>query len=235
MVWVAGADGCKRGWFRAARETATGAVHFGVFREASELLRVSPSPRFLALDIPIGLPDKGARTCDVEARSVLAPLRTSSVFPAPVRPALKAETRLEACAITSACDGRLVGTQAFALYKKIREVDTLLATSGEARARVREIHPEVCFWAWNGGKPMRHSKKKAPGRRERLALAETWLGEGVLVRAREGLSRTEVADDDILDAIAALWTATRIAEGRARTLPAVPPVDATGLRMEIVY
>lgn len=166
---------------------------------------------------------------------MLKPLRTSSVFPAPVRPALRAETRIEASEITKACDGRLVGTQAFALYKKIREVDELLEKSGEARARVREIHPEVCFWAWNGGAPMRHSKKKLPGRCERLALAESWLGEGVLAKARAGHARGDVADDDILDAIAALWTATRITEGRARTLPEIPPVDATGLRMEIVY
>jgi predicted RNase H-like nuclease len=128
-----------------------------------------------------------------------------------------------------------VGTQSFALYKKVAEVDGLLGQSGEARARVREVHPEVCFWAWNGGAPMRHSKKKPAGRRERLALAEKWLGAGVLVRARAGHSRRGVADDDILDALAALWTATRIVARQARTLPAVPPVDATGLRMEIVY
>jgi predicted RNase H-like nuclease len=32
-----------------------------------------------------------------------------------------------------------------------------------------------------------------------------------------------------------LWTAFRILEGRARTLPEEPPEDGTGLRMEIVY
>lgn len=234
MVWVAGADGCKRGWFRAARETGSGELHFEVFREAHALLRAAPSPRFLALDIPIGLPASGRRDCDVAARGVLKPLRTSSVFPAPVRPALHAETRLEACTITKACDGRLVGTQAFALYKKIREVDALLEKSGEARARVREIHPEVCFWAWNGEAAMRASKKTPAGLRQRKALVQKWLGADALASARKRAG-PGVADDDILDAIAALWTATRIAEGRARTLPAVPPVDPTGLRMEIVY
>jgi predicted RNase H-like nuclease len=235
MVWVAGADGCKRGWLRAARETSSGELRFDVFGEASEMLRAAPSPRVLGLDIPIGLPNAGRRACDEAARGVLKPFRTSSVFPAPIRPALHAKTRLEASAITEACDGRLVGTQAFALYGKIREVDALLAKSGEARARIREVHPEVCFWAWNGGEPMRAAKKTPAGLRQRRALAESWLGAGVLSRARAGHPRGEVADDDILDAIAALWTATRIAAGRARTLPATPPVDATGLRMEIVY
>lgn len=235
MVWVAGADGCKRGWFRAARETGTGELRFEVFREASELLRAAPSPRVLGLDIPIGLTESGPRACDVAARDALRPLRASSVFPAPVRPALGARTRVEASDITARCDGRLVSSQAFGLYAKIREVDALLVKSGEARARIREVHPEVCFWAWNDGEPMRAPKKTPAGLRQRKALAEKWLGPGVLARARAEHARRGVGDDDILDAIAALWTATRIAEGRARTLPAIPPVDTTGLRMEIVY
>jgi predicted RNase H-like nuclease len=45
----------------------------------------------------------------------------------------------------------------------------------------------------------------------------------------------DVADDDMLDAVAALWTATRLYEGTAETLPDEPPLDAAGLRMEIVY
>jgi predicted RNase H-like nuclease len=235
MAWVAGADGCKRGWFRASRELASGELRFDLCAEASELLRTAPSPQVLGIDIPIGLPSSGRRACDDAARGVLRPLRTSSVFPAPVRPALHAETRVEASEITARCDGRRVGSQAFALYKKIRELDSLLERSGEARARIREVHPEVCFWAWNGEKSMRNAKRKPAGRRERLALAEKWLGAGVLARARDGHARGSVADDDILDAIAALWTATRIAQGRARTLPEKPLEDAHGLRMEIVY
>jgi predicted RNase H-like nuclease len=46
---------------------------------------------------------------------------------------------------------------------------------------------------------------------------------------------TGVARDDIIDALAALWTAERIARGEARMLPPQPPVDEMGLRMEMVY
>jgi len=234
MVWVAGADGCKRGWVRAARETATGEVRFEVFAAAHELLRAPPSPRVLGIDIPIGLPKSGRRSCDETARGLLGP-RRSSVFDAPIRPALAAKTREEASVITAACDGgRKVSAQAFGLYRKVHEIDGLLVTSGEARARIREVHPEVCFWAWNGEAPMRASKKTPAGVRQRRQLVEKWLGADALAQART-LRGTGVADDDLLDAIAALWTATRIADGRARTLPAIPPVDATGLRMEIVY
>jgi len=234
MVWVAGGDGCKRGWFRAARETRTGELHFEVFRAAHELLRAAPSPRVLGLDIPIGQPASGRRACDEAARGVLGP-RRASVFDAPIRPALGAPSREEASRITAECDGgRKVSAQAFGIYRKVHEVDSLLVTSGEARARIREVHPEVCFWAWNGEQSMRASKKTPAGIRQRKALAAKWLGAAALTSARK-LAGSGVADDDILDAIAALWTATRIAEGRARTLPEIPPVDATGLRMEIVY
>jgi len=235
MAWVAGADGCKGGWIRASRETASGELRFDVCAEAPLLLRTAPSPQVLGIDIPIGLPERGTRACEQEARALLGP-RRSSVFPAPIRPALAAGTREEASRITEQLDGgRKVSTQAWGIYPKIRALDALLEQSGEARARVREVHPEVCFWAWNGGEPMRAAKKTPAGRRQRLALAQQWLGAGVLARARDGLARGDVGDDDLLDAIAALWTATRIAQGRARTLPEKPLEDARGLRMEIVY
>jgi len=234
MVWVAGADGCRRGWFRASRETRTGELRFDVHEKPSGLLRTAPSPRVLGIDIPIGLPDQGRRACDEAARGVLGP-RRSSVFAAPIRAALRAASREEASRITFARDGRRVSTQAWGIYPKVRSVDALLTVSPEARARIREVHPEVCFWAWNAGQPMPASKKTRAGRLRRRRHVEGWLGAGVVAAARRLYARRDVADDDILDALAALWTATRIVAGQARTLPAVPPVDSTGLRMEIVY
>jgi len=43
------------------------------------------------IDIPIGLPESEPRWCDVEARSMIGP-RRSSVFPAPLRGLLGAAT-----------------------------------------------------------------------------------------------------------------------------------------------
>jgi predicted RNase H-like nuclease len=40
---------------------------------------------FVVIDILIGLPDRGSRACDVEARALLGKPRSSSVFPAPIR------------------------------------------------------------------------------------------------------------------------------------------------------
>lgn len=82
---------------------------------------------------------------------------------------------------------------------------------------------------------MAAGKKTQAGKADRRRLVEEWLGTEVLGSARDGHAKKHVADDDILDAIAALWTATRVACGEAETLPEAPPTDSTDLRMEIVY
>ena len=234
MTWLAGVDGCRAGWFRACRETATGELRFDVLQTATDLVRTEPHPEVVALDIPIGLPESGSRDCDLAARRVLGP-RRSSVFPAPVRAALASASREEASRITSEIDGRKVGTQAWAIYGKIQEVDEALRADARLRRSVREVHPEVCFWAWNGSQPMRWPKKRKAGNKERSLLAEHWLGSNVLVRARGSHPKKDLADDDVLDSIAGLWTAHRIESGAYRTFPEIPPRDGAGLPMEIVY
>ena len=46
--------------------------------------------------------------------------------------------------------GKSLSAQAHAICTKIAEVDQLLLMSPALRHRVREVHPEVCFWAING-------------------------------------------------------------------------------------
>lgn len=235
MVWVAGADGCRGGWFRASRHTGTGELRFHLLGAAHALLETLPAPALLGVDMPIGLPAAGPRECDRLARIHLGWPRRSSVFPVPIRPALGAKSRETASRITALRDGRRVCAQAFALTAKIRELDALLQGSPDARRRIREVHPELSFWAWSGGRPMDAGKRSTAGRHARRRLAERWLGAGILARARGAHPRRDLADDDVLDAIAVLWTATRIARGEARGLPDPPPRDPTGLPMEIVY
>jgi len=233
-MWVAGVDGCKGGWFRVCRDTDSGALAFDLLEPVPALVDRAPGPEIVALDMPIGLPEAGRRAADTAARRCLGP-RRSSVFPAPVRAAIHARTREEASDITRRLDGRKVGPHAWGLYPKIRRVDEALARDASARSRIREVHPELCFWAWNHGVPMKWAKRIPEGLGERVALVEDWLGLGILERARGCYRKKHLADHDIVDAIAALWTAHRIAAGIAKTLPDSPPLDATGLPMRIVY
>ena len=127
--------------------------------------------------------------------------------------------------------------QAFGILGKCREVDQLLRDDCTVRPVIREIHPEVCFWAF-AGKPMTHYKKDDAGFRERLDVLKR-----IRPSAAQDIERTlsdfkpygkDVARDDAVDAmVAALTAAARVAA--LRTLPAKPPRDVYRLPMEMVY
>ena len=98
---AAGADGCPKGWICVSRELGGGPISSTCFRTAAELLGQRPVPKVLGIDIPIGLPSKGPRECDREARRLLGRPRAASVFPAPIRPLLRARSWEEAAASLS--------------------------------------------------------------------------------------------------------------------------------------
>jgi predicted RNase H-like nuclease len=185
----------------------------------------------VAVDVPIGLLERGARQCDVEARRLLG-VRRSSVFTPPLRPMLVAVSRAAASRVRHRLEGKRVSIQAWAIVPKIREVDRLLRGDPARRRIIREAHPELCFFFLNGGRPMREPKKTAGGQAERVALLGRWCGAapGALDERR----RLGCQADDIVDALVLLWTAERIERGEAITIPASPPRDACGLRMEMV-
>lgn len=194
-----------------------------------ELLRHTEACAAVGIDIPIGLHNTWPREADVLARKKLSPHRASSVFPSPVRVALQAESYDDACTLSLDACGKKPSKQTYAILPKIREVDAVMTP--ELQRRVREVHPEVCFWALKGGAAMAHSKKTPAGAREReQLLARVFEGDLACVAVRGA-----AALDDFFDACAAAWTAARIAQGRAERLPETPPIDERGLRMEIVY
>ena len=198
----------------------------------AKLLSALPRDALVAIDIPIGLTNVGARLCDLAARRYLKAPRASSVFPAPIRSALCAETFEDACRINREVGGKGISKQAFAIYPKIREVDEALQSDLSLRSRVREVHPEVSFAYWNNGRAMLLGKKSAAGAAERERLIDI-VWPGVRKELRNILPRSVVKRDDLNDAIAALWTARRIADNRAITLPQYPAQDAFGFPMEI--
>jgi predicted RNase H-like nuclease len=234
MRLICGADGCKAGWIAIFRDLDTEAVSWRLCNTAHELMYGEPAPQVIAIDIPIGLPDRGSRPCDQQARRLLGPGRGSSVFPAPIRPVLAATSYMEACQIGLQVEGKKLSRQAWAICYKIRDVDQLIHQDPGLKARVSEVHPEVSFYFLAGNRPLQHNKKRKEGRTERQKLLEDVFGEqlhDVLAQCRE---RKKVGEDDILDAFVALWTAERITSGKAQTIPPVPPEDSFGLPMQIV-
>ena len=233
---VSGVDGCAGGWLCLNREMTTGRVDAIILPHFSQILALNPRPKVVAVDIPIGLPDTGSRECDLGARRFLGP-RRSSVFPAPIRPTLVATSYLQACGIGKAADGRALSKQTYAILPKIREVDEFLREDVGRQEWIREVHPEVCFWAWNGSNPMGYPKKKRPGepplgKAEREALVVPRYGDWY-TGAESDLPREAYAYDDLLDAFAALWSAERILLRKAVVIPDKPQFDFYGLRMEI--
>lgn len=228
---VGGADGCPPGWILVVR-SADGAVEGQLCRSAAELFERAGELAALAIDIPIGIPEAGARPADREARALLGP-RRNSVFPAPVRAALEATDYRDASERSFRAQGKRLSKQAYHLIPKIREIDAALRADARMAARVHEVHPEVSFTLLNDGVPMPAAKKSAEGRAARLALVEREF-PGAFGAIRGRYPKKEMQDDDILDALAALWSAERIAAGRALTIPAGPRrFDPLGLPMTI--
>ena len=232
---VVGADGCRSGWFAVRREP-DGTSSFDVFPGISDLWRRWGDASLVLIDIPIGLTDSPAqRGCDSEARRLLGP-RRSSVFTPPCRKALAVPTYERASEVNFRETGRKLSRQAWNISSKIQEVDDLVRRSAEARSRIREVHPELCFWAFAGRRPMAAPKKDRAGRRERLALLRRLdpSTDECYKDALRRFLRREVARDDILDAMVAALTADGAPEG-LRSLPGEPRRDAHGLPMEMVY
>lgn len=236
MPMVAGVDGCRAGWVVVVAD-----AHSARFRtpqvylcpDFTAILHLSPAPEVIAIDIPIGLLTErqpGGRLCDRQARQVLG-RRASSVFSPPTRSILHA-THYDQVRT------RGLSRQAFGILPKIREVDTVITPT--IQTRVFEAHPECAFRLLTGA-PMQHNKKTPLGRLERIrALAQASPPSSRNVRrafthALTAFPRSQVAADDLLDAFALVRTAARIAAGQACCLPACPPRDARGLRMEIWY
>lgn len=77
-----------------------------------------------------------------------------------------------------------------------------------------EVHPEVSFLSWNGDRLP--GKKSPAGALRRLHLARERLPD--LEDGLLALDSSRVGLDDALDACAALWSAVRHLNGKAKTL-----------------
>lgn len=210
MRRVLGVDACKKGWIGIADDLR---AYFGAtIEELVSAAERDGSLAVVAIDIPIGLSSSGPRPADLVVRGLVG-RRASSVFGTPVRQALESDDYREACAVSIRITGKAISRQAFALREKILDVD------GWARRTNRpviEVHPELCF-ATMAGSPLLHPKSTWSGVELRRQLLRD---VGVIVPSDLGHVGSVAAVDDVLDAAAASWTASRFAAGRAVAYPA---------------
>lgn len=230
---VAGMDGCRGQWLCVWGDPQTPhGIRATLLPTLEDLDQLTPRPAVVGVDVPIGLAVDRPRRCDQAARATLGRPRGSSVFPAPLRAMLQAADYHDACTVGRATAGRALSRQAWNIVPLIRAMDDFLRTRPDWQSCIHEVHPEVSFTVWNGGTPMRHNKKRSPGRREREALIERDL-PGALDAAENALSDRRYANDDLVDALAAFWSAARIARGEAIALPETLETDGRGLPMVI--
>lgn len=229
MACIVGIDGCKGAWISVSLETDSRQLVWSKRCLLSDLLEQTPTAEIVGIDIPIGLPEKGPRACDLKARRLLGK-RGSSLFPAPILAVLEANNYREACDIRFAIEGKRMSQQAWAIVPKVREVHLLLQQKTGYKSVLHEVHPEVSFYYMGNEKPNSHSKKKRPGINERIEKLSRFFeissGYITTIRREHGTS-----EDDILDALAALWSAERILQDKNTTLG--EDGDAEGARIYV--
>ena len=223
-----GVDGCSRGWVGIL---VGGDVLEALFAPTigglAEMARGFGELAVMAVDIPIGLPDMGAREADVMARRRVG-RRSSSVFSTPVRAAIELDVYEQAAQIQKRDGGAGLTRQAFGLRQKIREVDFWLSS---ARFRVVEVHPEVSF-AQVAREPLLYAKSTWAGTEQRRQLL---MQAGIALPSDLGTAGTRAGVDDVLDAAVAAWTARRVRDGVAQSLPDTPEIFSDGIPAAIWY
>jgi threonine dehydratase len=239
-VQIAGVDGYKGGRWIAVTASVEG---FGTaevkpFESTAELISKLGPRTLIAIDVPIGLPDRtigGGREPDWLARAFLG-TRRPSVFPVPSRRAVHAQGYAQVCAIARATSNppKAPSIQLYHILPRILEIDRMLRQDPALCERVFEVHPEVSFQVMNSCEPLPPKKTKS-----RINPLGTECRKDLL--AREGFSPSFLsqepphgaARDDFFDACACAWSAKRILLGKARVFPCHPPVDEEGLEQAI--
>ena len=247
--FLAGIDGCSGGWVVALADEDFTSFALRQIGSISDLFSDGNAPTVVAVDMPIGLPERTGpkgRTPERLVRPMLGE-RQSSVFSIPSRSAVYAgvdpgepderKRYVRACEIARATSAecRAVAKQGFHIFPKIVQIDQFLLRHPELVHRVFEVHPEVAFCQMNDLKPVLEPKKVRgmvwlPGIKLRgLLLAKAGIPPGVI----EGPLPKAVGRDDWLDALAALVVARRIGSGEAVSYPSPPEVDALEIPVAI--
>jgi predicted RNase H-like nuclease len=216
---IAGTDGAGERWLVAL--VHDGAVSWEIAVDAAAVLDYTRDCVAVGVDVPIGLPERGARSCDLQARRRLG-RAASSVYLTPVRAVLRSTTHQAAGEVLRARGETGMTIFTWRILPKIRQWDEVSLPPW-----VVEVHPEMSFRVMAPDIGFAR-KKSAPGAWQRIeTLSSTVDISAALATAPAGVSL-----DDALDALAAAWSAQRFATGTAEILGG--DLDSRGRPMRIV-
>jgi len=149
---LCGVDGCPGGWVVAEADANMESLAFYVTNNLQTLFDRAGPELLVTIDIPIGLPEREPRACDIAARLELGRTRRSSVFPAPARHAINASTFEEAQALNREALDVGMTIQTYCIMRKIAEVDRFMTP--QRQHYIREVQRIIrrtgddCRWSW---------------------------------------------------------------------------------------
>lgn len=236
---LVGVDGCRAGWIALVLLPGEHRPEVRLHTCFGDLVAEAGPTATIAVDMPIGLPDRitgSGRGPEQSIRPFLG-ARRSSVFSIPARAAVEAGSYHEACDLAQRYSDppRKVSKQAFFLFRKILEIDQLLQADPVLRNQLIECHPEFAFCRLNNMVPMATPKKI------RGAVNPEGLAERMDVLSCHGVDRDifsgrpprGAAMDDLVDAAVNLVMAGRHANGLTKPFPPHPARDRYGILVAI--
>jgi predicted RNase H-like nuclease len=226
---IAGVEPCPGGWLVMSGRLQGITAHPQepeVFPTFAEILDYRPSFEVIAIHCHLSFPEDdtpGGRTCDRLARQLLGWPRSGAIGSPPSRQYLR----------TGDLDARArKGLNPINARLMRRFAEVAEEMQPYRQRQVFEVHPELSFFQLNDDKPMQHSKYSDVGVAERRRLVESKIpGAADVLDARVpgGITARH-----LLDAMADMVTARRIAARAVIRIPEDPEWDEQGVRMELL-
>lgn len=233
-----GVDGCKKGW--VVVNITEDDFEIEIIDSIEKVYLRYADSHSIIVDMPIGLPES---TSDIrpekEARKILGS-RACCVFNVPCRQAVYEYDYPSANEINKKVLGKGLSKQSFSIFNKIREIDEFLNMFPNAKNRIVESHPEVCFAILNSKgnfpEPIYENKKTQEGMSKRLELLSKYYYRTEDIKVHIYSNPTLYGmKDDVVDALClAVIGMLGIGNGFG-AIPNRPMRDNRGILMQMIY
>ena len=214
MMNVLGIDGCKFGWIVATLSQKQ--IEFYLVEHLDKLENFFLNETIVGIDMPVDLITSNSRSADIQARQLLKS-RASTIFNAPVIDALYEKNYESASRLNFEKTQKKISKQSWYLFNKIKQIQKF--KKEHVGFSFYEVHPELSFMAMNDMRVIVEPKKTPEGQTMRRTMIKSLFPSFNFDLVRQKFNKTDVADDDILDAMAVLWSTQRIVDKMAEFVP----------------